>query len=55
MQNFPTVGFGERLTLKHVEKKALLCKPKPAKTQPSQSFMPFFPLARARAALSCSR
>ena len=33
MQNFPTMGFGEMLTLKHVEKNALLCKRKPAKMQ----------------------
>lgn len=33
MQNFPTMGFGVMLTLKHVEKNALLCKRKPAKMQ----------------------
>lgn len=34
MQNFPMMGFRGMLTLRHVEKDALLCKRKPVKMQP---------------------
>lgn len=51
--DFPMMGFGEMLTLTHVEKSALLCKRKPGENVTSGFSTHFFPQAQAGCAFSC--